>query len=115
MGGGVALAVRGARPAEGQMNARKRTSVEAQVHLWKAESPDWPWVPGRPPQLPAPFTIEKLVPLMDEAGADRGVGVPPSAPGGRNRSWPEAAPGHPVPPPGNGRRAVGKPQPTACL
>jgi predicted TIM-barrel fold metal-dependent hydrolase len=21
--------------------------VDAQVHLWKAESPDWPWVPGR--------------------------------------------------------------------
>jgi predicted TIM-barrel fold metal-dependent hydrolase len=61
-----------------------RTIVDAQVHLWKAESPDWPWVPGRKPQLPEPFSIEKLVPLMDEAGVDRAVIVPPSWPGDRN-------------------------------
>lgn len=61
-----------------------RTIVDAQVHLWKAESPDWPWVPGRKPQLPEPFSIEKLVPLMDEAGVDRVVIVPPSWPGDRN-------------------------------
>jgi L-fuconolactonase len=58
--------------------------VDAQVHLWKAESPDWPWVAGRKPQLPEPFTIEKLVPMMDEAGVDRAVIVPPSWPGDRN-------------------------------
>jgi len=51
--------------------------VDSQVHLWKAETPDWRWVPGRVPQLPEPFTIEKLVPLMDEAGVDRAVIVPP--------------------------------------
>jgi predicted TIM-barrel fold metal-dependent hydrolase len=84
IGAGVALAAQGARTAEAQMNARKRTIVDAQVHLWKAESPDWPWVPGRQPQLPEPFTIEKLVPLMDEAGVDRVVVVPPSWPGDRN-------------------------------
>jgi L-fuconolactonase len=58
--------------------------VDAQVHLWKAQSPDWPWVSGRKPQLPEPFTIDKLVPLMDEAGVDRVVIVPPSWPGDRN-------------------------------
>jgi predicted TIM-barrel fold metal-dependent hydrolase len=58
--------------------------VDAQVHLWKAATPDWPWVPGRVPQLPEPFTIEKLVPMMDEAGVDRAVIVPPSWPGDRN-------------------------------
>ena len=58
--------------------------VEAQVHLWKAETPDWPWVPGRRAQLPEPFTIEKLVPMMDEAGVDRAIIVPPSWPGDRN-------------------------------
>ena len=52
--------------------------VDSQVHLWKAETPDWRWVPGRVAQLPEPFTIEKLVPLMDEAGVDRAVIVPPS-------------------------------------
>ena len=39
--------------------------VDSQVHLWKAETPDWRWVPGRVAQLPEPFTIEKLVPLMN--------------------------------------------------
>src|ERR1041384_8622606 len=61
-----------------------RMIVDAQAHLWKAESPDGKWVPGRKPQLPEPFTIEKLVPLMDEAGVERAVIVPPSWPGDRN-------------------------------
>src|SRR5260370_32954605 len=93
IGAGVALAVQGARTAEAQMNARKRTIVDAQVHLWKAEAPDWPWVPGRPPRLREPFTIEKLVPPMDEAGGDRAGGVPPSWPGGRTDYGHEAAQG----------------------
>jgi hypothetical protein len=32
------------------------------------------------------FTIERLVPMMDEAGVDRVVIVPPSWPGDRNES-----------------------------
>ena len=52
--------------------------VDAQVHLWKANSPDWPWEPGAKPQLPEPFTIERLLSMMDEAGVDRAVIVPPS-------------------------------------
>src|SRR5499426_3151273 len=66
------------------MPADRRLIVDAQVHLWKAESPDWQWVPGLKPQLPEPFTIERLVPMMDEAGVDRAVIVPPSWPGDRN-------------------------------
>ena len=46
--------------------ARKRLIVDAQVHVWKAESPDWPWIRGSKPQMPEPFTIEKLLPLMDD-------------------------------------------------
>ena len=72
-----------------------RMIVDAQAHLWKAESPDWPWVPGRKPQLPEPFSIEKLVPLMDEAGVDRAVIVPPSWPGDRNDYGLEAAQRYP--------------------
>jgi len=72
-----------------------RIIVDAQVHLWKAESPDWPWVPGRKPQLPEPFGIEKLLGLMDEAGVDRVVIVPPSWPGDRNDYGLEAARRHP--------------------
>jgi predicted TIM-barrel fold metal-dependent hydrolase len=62
----------------------RRLIVDSQVHLWKAESADWPWLPGFPPQLPEPMTIERLLPMMDEAGVDRVVVVPPSWPGDRN-------------------------------
>ena len=61
----------------------------------RRKSPDWKWVPGRKPQLPEPFTIEKLVPLMDEAGVDRAVIVPPSWPGDRNDYALEAAQRYP--------------------
>jgi predicted TIM-barrel fold metal-dependent hydrolase len=65
--------------------------VDAQIHLWKAETPDWPWVPGLKPQLSEPFTIEKFLPMMNEAGVDRAVVVPPSWPGDRNDYGLEAA------------------------
>jgi len=77
------------------MAVNGRMITDAQVHLWKAETPDWPWVPGRKPQLPEPFTIEKLVALMDEAGVDRVVIVPPSWPGDRNDYALEAAKRYP--------------------
>ncbi len=68
-----------------------RMIVDAQAHLWKAESADWKWVPGRMPQLPEPMTIERYVPLMEEGGIDRMVIVPPSWPGDRNDYALEAA------------------------
>jgi len=90
---GAALASQGTQKAMAQGN---RMIVDAQVHLWKAESDDWKWVPGRKPQLPEPFTIEKLVPMMDEAGVDRVVIVPPSWPGDRNDYALEAAKRYPT-------------------
>jgi len=75
--------------------ARERLIVDAQVHLWKAESADWWWIPGLKPQKPEPFTIEKLVPLMDEAGVDRAVIVPPDWAGYRNDYGLEAAKRYP--------------------
>jgi predicted TIM-barrel fold metal-dependent hydrolase len=72
-------------------SGQRRRIVDAQIHLWTAESPDWKWVPGRPPQMPEPFTIEKVVPMMDDAGVDRVVIVPPSWPGDRNDYALEAA------------------------
>src|SRR5271154_6409449 len=99
LGAGVALAAQGAQPGSAQapaaQPARKRLIVDAQVHLWKAETPDWKWVPGMTPQLPEPFTIERLVPMMDEAGVDRVVVVPPSWPGDRNDYGLEAAKRYP--------------------
>ncbi len=82
IGTGAALAAQGRQRAAAQVD--RRMIVDAQVHLWKAESDDWKWVPGLVPQLPEPFTIERLVPMMDEAGVDRVVIVPPSWPGDRN-------------------------------
>src|SRR3979411_2432055 len=87
VGAGFTLAAQGAQPGSAQapaaQGAKKRMIVDAQVHLWTAETPDWRWVPGRPPQLPEPFTIEKLVPLMGEAGGDRVGGGPRGWPGRR--------------------------------
>src|SRR5438045_538738 len=101
LGAGVVLATHGSRDAAAQVD--RRMIVDAQVHLWKAESPDWKRVPGIQPQLPEPFTIERLVPMMDEAGVDRAVIVPPSWPGDRNDYGLEAAKRYP-----NRFRVMGK-------
>jgi len=82
LGTGVALASGFSQEAAAQP-ARRRLIVDAQVHMWKASTPDRPWVPGARPQLPEPFTIERLVPMMDEAGVDRVVVVPPTLEGDR--------------------------------
>ena len=76
---GTTLGVGAALAADGcaTQPAGKRMIADAQVHLWKANTPDWPWVPGVKPQLPEPFTIERVLPMMDEAGVDRVVIVPP--------------------------------------
>jgi predicted TIM-barrel fold metal-dependent hydrolase len=81
---GAAAALAGPRPQRAAAQTARRMIVDAQVHLWKAESEDWKWVPGLVPQLPEPFTIERLVPTMEQAGVDRVVIVPPSWPGDRN-------------------------------
>ena len=114
-GAAAALAVQGAQPAGAQTPARKRMIVDAQCHLWKAESPDWQWLPGRKPQLPEPFTIERLVPLMDEAGVDRVVVVPPSWPGDRNDYGLEAARRYPDRFRVMGRIPLQKPESAALL
>ena len=82
----------------------KRRIVDAQVHLWKAESEDWKWVPGMKPQMPEPFTVEKLMPLMDQAGVDRVVVVPPSWPGDRNDYAPRSGQALSRSPRGDGAR-----------
>jgi predicted TIM-barrel fold metal-dependent hydrolase len=97
------------------MTVDGRMIVDAQAHLWKAESDDWKWVPGRKPQLPEPFTIEKLVPLMDEAGVDRAVIVPPSWPGDRNDYGLEAARRYPQRFGVMGRITLEKPEQSAAL
>jgi len=82
IGAGVMVAVQDSHPA-GAQSAQRRIIVDSQVHLWKASTPDRPWAPGARPQLPEPFTIERLVPMMDEAGVDRVIIVPPTLEGDR--------------------------------
>jgi predicted TIM-barrel fold metal-dependent hydrolase len=64
--------------------SQRRLIVDSQVHVWKAESPDAPWVPGLKPQISEPMTTERLLALMDEAAVDRVVAIPPSWPGDAN-------------------------------
>src|SRR5262249_56219033 len=94
---GLALATQASQHMAAQTWARRRLIVDAQVHFWKADTPDRPWPPGRVAQLPEPFTPEKLVPLMDEAGVDRVVIVPPSWGGDPHDYALEAAPKYPRP------------------
>jgi len=96
LGAGLALTQSSQQmAAQTPQPARRRLIVDAQVHFWKADTPDRPWPPGRVAQLPEPFTPEKLLPLMDEAGVDRVVIVPPSWEGDRNDYALEAAQKHP--------------------
>ena len=73
LGAGTALAT----GVQAALPQQKREIVDAQIHLWKAESDDWTWMPGMKPQMPEPFTFERALPLMDEAGIYRAVVVPP--------------------------------------
>ena len=109
---GAALATQGTKTVMAQS---KRMIVDAQAHLWKAESEDWKWVPGRKPQLPEPFTIEKLIPMMDEGGVDRVVIVPPSWPGDRNDYALEAVKRYPNRFAVMGRIALEKPESAALI
>ena len=81
IGAGVTLAARGLQAAP--QGTQRRMIVDSQIHLWKASTPERPWAPGARAQLPEPFTIERLVPMMDEAGVDRVVIVPPTLEGDR--------------------------------
>src|SRR5437899_3175302 len=60
--------------------------VDAQVHIWGADSRDRPWPPGRAHQAQKPYPVTRDLVLagMKEAGVDRAVLVPPSWEGDRN-------------------------------
>lgn len=71
--------------------------VDSQVHVWKAETPDRPWPPGGAARahLKDPLTYPHMLKVMDEAGVDRLVIVPPSWEGDRIDYALEAAAKHP--------------------
>jgi predicted TIM-barrel fold metal-dependent hydrolase len=67
--------------------------VDAQLHLWGANTPERPWPPGRDreAQRPYPISKETLLFEMDLAGVSRAILVPPSWEGDRNDLALEAA------------------------
>ena len=75
--------------------------VDSQVHIWKEETPDRPWVPGARERIrlnghrEEAFLYEECLGLMDAAGVNRVIIVPPSWEGDRIDYSLEAAEAHP--------------------
>ncbi|HET9093571.1 MAG TPA: amidohydrolase family protein [Solirubrobacteraceae bacterium] len=75
--------------------------VDAQVHIWREERPERPWVPGARERMrrighrEEAFRYEECLRRMDEAGVDRAILVPPSWEGDRIDYVLEAAEAHP--------------------
>ena len=91
--------------------------VDAQVHLWKEETPERPWPAwGRAARhLPEPLTYERMLRQMDDAGVHRAVIVPPSWEGDRNDYALEAAQKYPKRFAVMGRIALDDPQSAKLL
>lgn len=64
------------------------TVIDAQIHLWKEDGSARPWPPGGRERSRqhgiGPLIPEQVLALMDEAGVDRAVLVPPTFSGGHN-------------------------------
>jgi predicted TIM-barrel fold metal-dependent hydrolase len=58
--------------------------VDSQVHIWGPNTPERPWPARHKAQREIPLGHEELLRLMDEAGVDGAVLVPPSWEGERN-------------------------------
>jgi predicted TIM-barrel fold metal-dependent hydrolase len=70
--------------------------VDTQVHIWAPNTPERPWVLGpERAHLPVPLDAETVIKMMDEAGVDRAILVPPSLEGDRNDLSLQAAHDHP--------------------
>jgi L-fuconolactonase len=60
--------------------------IDSQVHIWAENTAERPWAPnmeGRA-HLAEPLSAEKLLRMMDQAGVDAAILVPPSLEGDRN-------------------------------
>ncbi|WP_405970526.1 amidohydrolase [Streptomyces sp. NBC_00988] len=62
--------------------------TDTQVHLWESDRPDRPWPKGprATAQRPVPLEPPEFLPMMDAAGVDRAVIVPPIWAGDGNES-----------------------------
>lgn len=88
--------------------------IDAQVHVWKASTPERPWAYG-PAHLPEPFGYEDLLREMKTAGVDRAVLIPPGWEGDRIDFALEGAERHPDRFCVMGRIAVDEPVASAAL
>lgn len=55
--------------------------TDAQVHLWPANGPQYPWPEGTAPDVPEALTAERFLPMMDAMGVARAVIAPPAVSG----------------------------------
>jgi L-fuconolactonase len=69
--------------------------VDAQVHIWGANTPERPWPARLEAHRRVPIGKDELLREMDAAGVDRVIIVPPSWEGDRNDLALEAAQAHP--------------------
>ncbi|MCC6534586.1 MAG: amidohydrolase [Burkholderiales bacterium] len=75
--------------------------VDAQVHIWAADTPQRPWPRGQgglkplPPHRAVPISSDSLLREMDALGIDRAFVIPPSWEGERNDIVLAAAREHP--------------------
>jgi predicted TIM-barrel fold metal-dependent hydrolase len=58
--------------------------VDAQVHIWAADTPERPWPARHAPHRPEPLSAEELIRHMDAADVHAAILVPPSWEGERN-------------------------------
>src|SRR4051794_12790005 len=71
--------------------------VDAQVHVWGADTPERPWnvTTGHTPHGPAEYTAEMALAQMDTAGVAAALLVPTSFEGDRNDMTLAATAAHP--------------------
>jgi len=60
------------------------TITDAQVHIWKANTPERPWLAGQEAHRGKPLEVDELLREMDGAGVSRVVIVPPTLDADRN-------------------------------
>jgi L-fuconolactonase len=70
--------------------------VDAQIHIWAANTPERPWPARAHPHRDPPLEKDELLAEMDRAGVDRVIIVPPSWEGDRNDVALAAAAAHPA-------------------
>ncbi|HEV8502442.1 MAG TPA: amidohydrolase family protein [Casimicrobiaceae bacterium] len=69
--------------------------VDAQLHIWGADTPERPWAHAVTPHRPLPFSAEDALREMDGAGVQSAILVPPWWEGERNDLALAAAKAHP--------------------